>query len=55
MRRANGHEETTLNLNEVIQVNAGDVISIDILRTGNTGTVNLRSSGSTNFYIEKIL
>jgi len=55
MRRANGHEETTLNLNEVIQVNAGDVISIDILRAGNTGAVNLRSSGSTNFYIEKIL
>ena len=37
------------------QANAGDVISIDILRAGNTGAVNLRSSGSTNFYIEKIL
>ena len=55
MRRANGHEETTLNLNEVIHVNAGDVISIDILRAGKTGAVNLRSVGSTNFYIEKIL
>jgi hypothetical protein len=55
MRRSNGHNETSFHINEVIQVSAGDVISVEILRAANSGSVTLRSAGSTNIYIEKIL
>jgi len=54
IRNQNGHKESSLHLTEVLQLNANDIISVGIIRTGNAGTVNLRSVGSSNIYIEKI-
>lgn len=55
MRRANGHNESSLHINEVIQLSEGDVISISILRAAQSGLVTLRSANTSNIYIEKIL
>lgn len=55
MRRANNHNESSLHINEVIQVNAGDVLNIFIVRAAQDGLVTLRNTGTTNIYIEKIL
>jgi hypothetical protein len=55
MRRTSGHNESSIHINEVIEVTAGAVISIPIVRAAQSGDVNLRSAGTTNIYIEKIL
>lgn len=54
IRTNNGHQESSLHITEVFELTANDVISISIQRTANAGTVNLRSAGSSNIYIEKI-
>ena len=54
IRTNNGHDESSLHITEVLQLNANDVISVAIVRTANAGIVNLRSVGSSNIYIEKI-
>ncbi|MBO6606090.1 hypothetical protein [Psychroserpens sp.] len=54
-RNNSGHNDTSLHLNEIIEVNANDVISVDIERSASNGVVTLRSAGSSNIYIEKIL
>lgn len=54
-RNNSGHNETSLHINEVIEVSAGDVISVHVIRSASNGVVNLRSAGSSNIYIEKIL
>lgn len=54
IRTNNGHNESSLHLTEVFELNANDVISVAIVRTASDGTVNLRSDGSSNIYIEKI-
>lgn len=55
MRRNSGHNESSANFSEIIQVTAGDVLSIKVQRAGNNGTVTLRNADTTNLYIEKIL
>lgn len=54
VRHANGHTESSLNLTEVFNLSAGDVISIQTIRSGNSAAANFRSSGTSNIYIEKI-
>lgn len=54
IRNQNGQKESSLHITEVFELNANDIISVGIIRTGNAGTVNLRSVGSSNIYIEKI-
>lgn len=55
IRRATGHNESSLHINEVIEITSGSILSIEILRAGNSGNVTLRSNGTSNIYIEKIL
>ncbi|WP_411768411.1 hypothetical protein [Winogradskyella sp. A3E31] len=55
MRRNSGHNESSVNFTEVIEVTGNQVLTIKVQRAGNNGTVNLRSAGTTNVYIEKIL
>ncbi|GHC49791.1 hypothetical protein GCM10008083_11730 [Ulvibacter litoralis] len=55
MRSQNGHDESSLHLREVLELNANDVVSIGIQRAANGGVVNLRSAGSSTVYIEKKL
>ncbi len=55
IRSANNHEETSLHLREVLQLNANDIVTVRIFRAANTGSVLLRDAGSTTFYVEKKL
>ena len=55
IRTATLNQESSLHINEVLEFNATDIIAIDILREAGAGPVNLKSAGSSNIYIEKIL
>ncbi len=55
MRSANGHEESSLHIREIIEVSANQILTVGIVRSANSGAVNLRSAGTSNIYIEKIL
>ncbi|WP_152558146.1 hypothetical protein [Altibacter lentus] len=55
MRSANNHEQSSLHLREVLELNANDIVTVGIGRAGNSGSVLLRSTGSTTFYVEKKL
>lgn len=54
-RSQNNHEDSSLNLREVLELNANDVITINVQAAANVGTVNLRSAGSSTIFIEKKL
>ncbi len=54
VRRANGHNEASLHITEVFNITAGQTISIQTIRGGNTAPANLRSAGTSNIYVEKI-
>lgn len=54
IRNNGGQTESSLHITEVLNLAANDVVSISITRTGANGNVNLRSSGSSNIYIERI-
>ena len=54
MRGTNGHESSSLHIREIMEINANDVVTVSIVREGNNGAVNLRSVGTSNFYVEKI-
>lgn len=54
VRRANGHNEASLHINEVFNITAGQTISIQTIRGGNSAPANFRSVGTSNIYIEKI-
>lgn len=54
IRTHSGHQESSINITEVFNLAASNVISVGIVRTGGNGTVNLRSAGSSNILIEKI-
>jgi hypothetical protein len=53
MRDANNHDTASLHLNEVLQLNANDVVTIQTQQSANNGTVLMRSAGTSTFYIEK--
>lgn len=54
IRINNNHDESSLHITEVFELNAGDIISVAIIRTANAGVVTLRTAGSSNIYVEKI-
>lgn len=54
VRHANGHREASLNITEVFNLAAGDIISLQTIRSGNSAPATFRSSGTSNIYIEKI-
>ena len=57
MRKNNDHQETSLHINEIIEVTTGDIISVDIIRettSESNDAVFLKNVGSSNIYIEKI-
>ena len=54
MRRNAGHNQSSINFTEVIELNANQILSVKVQRAGNSGTVTLRSSGTTTIYVEKI-
>ncbi len=50
----NSNNQSSLHLNDVLQLNANDVISIISYREANSGTVLFHSSGSSSFSINKL-
>ncbi len=54
IRRNSGHLESSLHLNEVLNLSADDVVKVRIVRAANANSTLLRSIGSSNFYIEKV-
>lgn len=54
MRNSNGHNESSLNLKEVLEITSGDIIAINVVQSANSGTSTFRSVGSSNFYILKL-
>jgi len=54
MRNTNNHDRASLHLNEVLELQANDIIRVKIVNSGNTNSATLLSIGSSNFYIEKI-
>ena len=55
IRSNNGHEESSLHIREVIELPANSILTVVIKQSAQTSEVNLRSMGSSNIYIEKIL
>ena len=54
IRRANGHDESSLHLNEVLELTAADIVNVWIIRAAAGNTVIMRSAGSSDFSIEKL-
>ncbi len=53
IRRADGHNDSSIHITEALQLNANDVITISTIQAAGTFNVTMRSAGSSNFYIEK--
>ncbi|EAR00731.1 hypothetical protein [Maribacter sp. HTCC2170] len=54
IRFTNNHEESSLHLNEIIQLNVNDVITIVTFMEANTGEVRFNGSGTSSFMINKL-
>jgi hypothetical protein len=54
IRFSNGHDHSSLHLNEILQLNANDVITIRTYREANSGTVQFSGSGESSFMINKL-
>ncbi|MFD1614772.1 hypothetical protein [Gelatiniphilus marinus] len=49
-----GNTEASLHITEVFNITAGQTISVQTIRGGNSAPARLRSVGTSNIYIEKI-
>lgn len=54
VRFANNHAEASLHITEVFNITAGQTISVQTIRGGNSANAVFRSAGTSNIYIEKI-
>jgi hypothetical protein len=54
IRIEDGHEDSSLHLNEVLELNATDLVRVRIIRTAQGNTAIMRSAGSSDFSIEKL-
>lgn len=54
VRFNNGHNEASLHITEVFNITAGQTISVQTIRGGNSAPAVMRSVGTSNIYIEKI-
>ena len=54
IRYASDHEESSLHLNEIIQLNANDSVTIITYRRANSGEVQFNGSGTSSFMINKL-
>ncbi|MFD1163908.1 MULTISPECIES: hypothetical protein [Hwangdonia] len=54
VRHANGHTEASLHITEVFNITAGQTISVQTIRGGNSAPARFRSVGTSNIYVEKI-
>lgn len=54
IRYGTGHDTSSLHINEILVLDAGDVISLKSHRTANSGTVRFKNSGYSSIFIEKV-
>lgn len=54
VRHNSGHLEASLHITEVFNITAGQSISVQTIRGGNSAPAVFRSVGTSNIYIEKI-
>ncbi len=54
VRHANAHLEASLHVTEVFNITAGQTISVQTKRGGNSAPAVFRSMGTSNIYIERI-
>lgn len=54
VRHANNHLEASLHITEVFNITAGQTISVQTIRGGNSAPAVFRSIGTSNIYIKKI-
>jgi len=54
VRHSNGHTEASLHITEVFNITAGQTISVQTRRTGNSAPAVFRSVGTSNIYVERI-
>jgi len=54
IRFASGHDHSSIHLNEVLQLNTNDIISVITFREANAGSVHFDSLGSSSFIINKL-
>ncbi len=49
-----GHDHSSIHMNEILQLNANDIITIITYREANSGTVRFSGSGESSFMINKL-
>lgn len=54
VRHNNNHLEASLHITEVFNITAGQTISVQTIRGGNSAPAVMRSAGTSNIYIERI-
>ncbi len=54
IRYGSGHDHSSIHVNEILQLNANDVISIIMFREANSGTVRFSGAGESSFIINKL-
>ena len=54
VRYNSGHNEASLHITEVFNITAGQTISVQTVRGGNSAPANFRSVGTSNIYVERI-
>lgn len=54
IRYASGHEQSSLHVNEILQLNANDIITIVTYREANSGVVHFSGYGESSFMINKL-
>jgi len=54
VRHNSGHLEASLHITEVFNVTAGQTISVQTIRGGNSAPAVFRSVGTSNIYVERI-
>lgn len=54
IRFASGHEQSSIHINEILQLNANDVVRIRTYREANSGNVRFSGAGDSSFVINKL-
>lgn len=54
IRNNSSHTKSSLNFTETLSLIAGDIVAVNIGRDANSGTVTMRTAGSSNFTILKL-
>lgn len=60
IRTASNHQETSLHITEILEITTGQTVSVNIVAAANrnnnaSNDVTIRSAGSANIYIEKLM